>query len=150
MTYRIVDEPSPTGLARWVVRPFWPLFAQLGAGAWLAWPWFIVNSIAMGSATRRREAMWIGAAAAASTLVALAVVATGVVNERTEPYVLLAMTTLKLGFAYGVLALQERTFGLAEHFGRRPRAALWVVLGGVMLRGIFLSDAPLFVVLVLS
>ena len=53
--YRIMDEPSPSSVARWAVKPFWPLLATMMAGTWLGAPWFVFNGFALGSPTRRRE-----------------------------------------------------------------------------------------------
>src|SRR5688500_16070714 len=73
-SYRVVDEPHPSGLSQWAVRPLWPLFAQMLAGAWLSWPWFVLNAFALGSATRKREAMYIGAAGLGSVLISILVI----------------------------------------------------------------------------
>ena len=55
MTYRILDEPRPGGLAHLAVNPLWPLLAVMLGGVWLSWPWFVVNGFAVGSPTRFRE-----------------------------------------------------------------------------------------------
>ena len=64
MTYQIADEPIETSLRAYVVRPSAPLMAIMLGGAWLSWPWFAFNAIAMGSPTRRKE---IGLCAAGVT-----------------------------------------------------------------------------------
>ncbi|AKF10576.1 hypothetical protein [Sandaracinus amylolyticus] len=152
MSYRIVDEPSASGLARFAVRPFWPLLAQMLAGAWLAWPWFIVNSIAMGSATRKQEQRWVAIAAVGSVVVTVLVMAM-LGAEAAGPaarYVVLVMLGLKLGVAYWLHTLQERTFGLFEHFGHKARSGLALVIAGAILRATILPELPLFLMLVLS
>ena len=49
MSYTIPDEPRPSPWNHLVVRPNAPLLASMLCGAWLAWPWFVVNAIAMGA-----------------------------------------------------------------------------------------------------
>ncbi len=56
--YHIPDEPRPAGLAHMTVNPFWPLLCVMFVGAGFSWAWFVLNGIAMGSPTRRRE-LWI-------------------------------------------------------------------------------------------
>lgn len=63
-SYRIVDEPSPSALGRFVVNPVWIVLAGmlLPAGIQEAQPlallWFVFNGIALSSPTRRAEILW--------------------------------------------------------------------------------------------
>ena len=53
--YVIADDPRPGKLAHLSVSPMWPFFAVMFAGAWLAWPWYVLNSFAIGSPNQKRE-----------------------------------------------------------------------------------------------
>jgi hypothetical protein len=152
-SYRIVDEPTPSGLERWAVRPFWPLLAQMLAGAWLAWPWFVLNSIALGSASRRREQAWVAAAVIGSSLVAGVVMwmlESRMMSVDVARYVAIALVALKLGVASWLHALQQRTVGLFEHFGGTVRNGVGLVVVGAIVRSTLLPELPLFLALVLS
>lgn len=69
--YRIIDEPAPSALARYIANPFLMMIVAMVAPAFLAqaidYPqlpvlaWFAFNSFALGSPTRLREMIWIGA-----------------------------------------------------------------------------------------
>jgi len=69
-SYRIVDEPAPSGLGRFVVNPFWIVLAGMLAPSLLAdivrepqlmvLLWFGWNSFALSSPSRRAELCWIG------------------------------------------------------------------------------------------
>lgn len=72
--YRIIDEPAPSALGRYVTNPFLMMIVAMVAPAFLAqvidYPqllvlaWFAFNSFALGSPTRGREMVWIAAGAA--------------------------------------------------------------------------------------
>src|SRR5688572_26277398 len=86
-SYVISDEPRPSPLRDYVVRPSAPLLAMMLGGAWLAWPWFIVNGIALGSPTWRREVAMVVIAIAGSALLAvtaIALVDAGVIHTETQ------------------------------------------------------------------
>jgi hypothetical protein len=137
-SYRIDDEPLPGSMASWTVRPSMPLLAAMLAGAWMAWPWFIINGAAMGSPTRRKE-MLIAAAAVAGTIVLALVVVEldrrGIIDGGPgAELALLGMSTWKLGMAYWLCTVQERTFALYEYYRGVVRHA-WPIIGaGIMLR----------------
>jgi hypothetical protein len=131
--YRIADEPVPGRLAGAVVNPFWPLLASMLVGFWLALPWFALNAVAMGSATRRRELGWIalGAAVSAAAGGALLWAAGGeLVPVATLRYAFIVLVAWRIGVAYAVYALQSPSFELHEHFGGVARSGLLVVLAG--------------------
>ena len=136
--YRIDDEPLPGNLAGWTVRPSMPLLAAMMAGAWLAWPWFILNGFAMGSPTRRKE-MLIAAAAVAGTIVLALVVIEldrrGIIDSQpAAELALLGMSTWKLGMAYWLCTVQERTFALYEYYRGAVRQAWPIIATGMLLR----------------
>src|SRR5687768_799073 len=127
-TYRIEDEPTPGGMAKLTVNPFWPLLALMLAGGWLAWPWFVVNALAMGSSTRRKEivvlaAGVVGLALASMALAALA--ASGGLPKPIIPYVVnVAFPITKLAIGYVVYAKQVRSFQLFQHFGGTVKSGM--------------------------
>jgi hypothetical protein len=151
MSYEIADEPEPhESLGNLVFDPTAPLLAGMLCGAWLAWPWFIVNSIAMGSPTRRREITLCLAALAGSVALALMVyglVDAGVIESKvTLQIALLMITAFKLGMAYAVSTLQSRTFHVYTYYGGGVRNAAYVITIGMYLSGLVLgaSENPIW------
>jgi len=67
--YRIIDEPVPSALSRFIANPFLMMIVAMVAPPFLAqtipYPhllvlaWFAFNSFALGSPTRAREIAWI-------------------------------------------------------------------------------------------
>lgn len=137
-SYRIADEPAPSGLSHLAVNPIWPLFAIMFGGAWLSWPWFVVNAWAMGSPSRRLEAGlavlgFVGNVLI--TLLVLVLIGTGTLPEWTVPYLLILFSGWKLGISYWLFVRQGRTFGLFEYYGGKARNGLPVVAVGFLVRG---------------
>lgn len=132
MTYRIVDEPAPSGLSNYAVSPLAPLFGIIILGAVVIWPWFAFNSIAFGSATRRKELLLCAVAALGGLALALVLVLISHrVPEWTHPYLALVYVAWKVGFGYTLTDVQTRSFELYEHYGGRVRSgalAFFVVL----------------------
>lgn len=114
--YRIADEPEPSTWRRYATAPIFPLLASMLAGQWLAWPWFILNGVAMGSPTRAKELRVIGVALVGSLLGAAAVVAIPDDNVLGWRLALLALTTWKLACAYVLHNYQSRTWELFQHY----------------------------------
>jgi len=152
--YAIPDEPSKTNLGHLVVRPSMPLLATMMCGAWLAWPWFIFNAIAMGSPTRRKEiALCLGAIAgtAALGMITLALIDAGIITTRTQiRLVALAISTWKLAMAYWVTTVQSRTFHVYTYYGGRVRSGYGLVAAGFWLRPMLLGlvDDPLLIIII--
>ena len=154
MTYQIADEPTEGALRDHVVHPNTPLLAMMVAGAWLSWPWFAFNAIALGSPTRRKElALCAGAFLGTGVLAAIAIaLARAGVLPQGAPFKLavLAIVAFKLTITYYISAVQERTFHVYEYYGGKVRAAGAVLTAGYWLRGLVigLSDDPLWVIIV--
>ena len=154
MSYQIADEPVETSLRAYVVRPGVPLLAIMVAGAWLSWPWFAFNAIAMGSPTRRKElalcaAAFLGTAVLGASVIALAragVIASGLPLRLA----LLAIVTFKLTITYYIAMVQERTFHVYEYYGGPVRNAGRILGAGYFLHGfvVGLSSDPLWVIIV--
>jgi hypothetical protein len=154
MTYQIADEPIETSLRAYVVRPSTPLLALMVGGAWLAWPWFAFNAIAMGSPTRRKEVALCGAAFVGTGVLAAIVIAlydAGVLPKGMPLRIaLLAIVAFKLGMTYAIHAVQDRTFHVYEYYGgpifdaRRVLGVAWLLRGAV----IGLIDHPLWIIIV--
>jgi hypothetical protein len=136
--YQLPDEPRPGSLGHLVVRPSAPLLATMLCGGWLAWPWFAFNALAMGSPTRRKEVALCALAVtgtAALAMVAFALVDAGIIaDETTAQLAGLALASWKLGMAYLVSTVQERTFHVYEYYGGVVRSAVVVLIAGVLLR----------------
>jgi hypothetical protein len=136
--YRIADEPQPGPQAHLAVNPFWILLGTMLGGAWLAWPWFVFNSIAIGSATKKKEFALVAVAVAGSVALYFgigALVAGSVLDERNVPYAVLAVVVYKLGIAYALHLLQSRSFQLHEYFGGASRNGMMLLIVGFMARG---------------
>ena len=68
-SYRIIDEPAPSPLGRFISNPFWIVIAGMVAPSLvsgivpqpqlLVLLWFGFNSFALSSPTRRAELAWI-------------------------------------------------------------------------------------------
>jgi hypothetical protein len=136
VSYQILDDPRPSGLAHLAVNPLWPLLAVMFGGTWLSWPWFALNGFAVGSPTRRRELALAAGGFAGSLALALGVlvlVGAGVVRGVGISYALIALTVWKLGVTYALHTLQVRSFHLYEYYGGATRNGIGVVfLGGLL------------------
>ena len=129
--YQRADEPAPTSLARFAVNPFFPMLASMLGGVWIAWPWFALNGIAVGSPTLRRELAWLAAGLAAMFAAAAAVVfAVGaeILPAAAIPYALVGVTLVKLAFVYAVYVYQARTIEIYTYYGGTLHNAVWVVV----------------------
>jgi hypothetical protein len=152
--YLLPDEPQPQGLERFAVNPAFALFASMLAGQWLAWPWFIVNAIALGSPTRKREIAMVAIAAIGAVVISVALLVVDDAYDLPKWAVrlsLLALTTWKLAWAYAIETVQARTFQLYAYYGGKRRNALPLVLiGAFVLRPLVLGlfDSTLWTIVV--
>jgi hypothetical protein len=154
MTYQIADEPHETSLAAYVVRPSAPLLAAMVAGAWLSWPWFAFNAIAMGSPTKKQEiGLCLGALAGTAALASLliALVEGELITSRLLIRLgVLAIVAFKLTITCYISTVQNRTFHVYQYYGGAVRAAGAILSAGYLLRGLVVgwSDDPLWVIIV--
>ena len=154
MTYQIADQPLDSSLRDYAVRPSVPLFSIMLCGAWMAWPWFAFNALAIGSPTRRKEiGLCIAAFAGTAVLGAalLALVDAGLLPKGTPlRLALLAVTAFKLAITYHIAFIQERTFHVYEYYGGPVRNAGRILTAGWFVRGLVLglSDHPLWGIIV--
>lgn len=154
MSYQIADEPHETSLAAYVVRPSAPLLASMVAGAWLAWPWFAFNAIAMGSPTRNKELALCAAAFVGTAVLGWSVIAlfdAGLLPAGLPVRLaVLAIVTFKLSMTYYISTLQDRTFHVYQYYGGTVRSAGAVLGAGYWLRTLVigLSDDPLWIIIV--
>ncbi len=136
--YRILDEPSPSGLAHLIVHPMWPLLSIMLAGAWLAVPWFVLNSLALGSPTLRKE---LSVAVLGSLGVLALALGLGLLHRLLRlpqgaiSYLFVLIVLWKLAVGYWLFDLQKRTFALHEYFGGAVRNGMLVVAAGYLLKG---------------
>jgi hypothetical protein len=154
MSYQIADQPIDGSLRDYVVRPTLPLLAMMLCGAWLAWPWFAFNAIAIGSPTRRKEVALCAAAFGATlglSLLVFVLFRAGVIpNGLPLRFAILAITTFKVGISYYISGVQERTFHVYTYYGGPVRDARRLVSAGWVARGFVLGliDHPLWVIIV--
>jgi hypothetical protein len=143
-SYEIADEPTPAaGWENLVFQPSAPLLSMMWCGAWLAWPWFIVNSIAMGSPTVRREAQLCALGFGGTLVLALGVfglVDAGIIESKLALQIaVLGVVAFKLGMAYTVTTLQRRTFHVYEYYGGTTQKAMYVLIAGGYVRDLVLG-----------
>lgn len=148
--YRIEDEPEGSALAEWVTGPVFALFAVMFAGPWLAWPWAVFNSFAMGS-HRRWGDLALGVAGLVSSTILvftiLVLTAAEVLPEQALPYALVAVTTLKLGVSYWLYMRQVSSHQLHVYYRGRSRNGLIVVGAGFLVRTVLPSSVFLLPVI---
>ena len=129
VSYRILDDPRPSGVANLAVNPLWPLLAVMFGGTWLSWPWFALNGFAVGSPTRRRElALAVGGfvGSFALALTVLALIDAGLLRGVGISYAVVGLTVWKLAVTYALHTLQARSFHLYEYYGGATRNGLAV------------------------
>lgn len=157
MSYQIADQPTESSLRNYVVRPSVPLLAFMLGGAWLSWPWFAFNAVAMGSPTRKQEIGIVAGAFAATA--ALAMVLIALVERELIPVegmplrlAILAIMTFKLAATYYMQTVQERTFHIYEYYKGPIRPAERGMFVARLLRGVVIGliDHPLWVIIVAS
>ena len=144
-SYRIVDEPTPSALERVSVNPVWPFFATMFAGAWLAWPWFVINSFALGSSRRFGDLALVLAGfalTAVSVVVFGALLAGQVLDQKSLAYALLVPQALRVTLAYVLYLRQTSTFELFQYFGGVAKNGMLIVFAGALLRGKLMSQMP--------
>lgn len=152
-SYQIVDEPTPSGLARFVVNPVFPLLAAMLGGIWIAWPWFAFNAIAVGSPTRRAELAWLGFGFIAIVGVSLAILmaaGAAMLPQGAGAYAGLVVVVLKLAIVYAVYVLQSRTIEIYQYYGGVLNNGVWVLVAAFVLGDRLLADLPVFYRLVLG
>lgn len=146
--YRIEDEPTPGPLARFAVSPFWPLLGLMMGGLWLGLPWFVLNSIAVGSPNRKKEWMWVAVCAVGSLVIGVSLIQlleAGFFSDKTQvQYALLVLVVWKLFVGYRLFILQDATLAIYQYYGGvLNRFAPLVALGGAfVLKGFVINLVP--------
>lgn len=135
--YTLPDEPRPTGLARLVVDPMWPLFGFILGGPILAWPWFVLNAWAWRSPTRWRETVLAvaGPFVLGALLIGILVLHGGLaLPDRALAYLLIGVSTLKVAVSILIYRSQISGFGVYVAYGGPVRQGMpamligWIVL----------------------
>ncbi|MGN7743972.1 hypothetical protein ACTJKT_28835 [Pseudomonas sp. 22526] len=146
--YRIEDEPRPGALARFAVSPFWPLLALMMGGLWLGLPWFVLNSVAVGSPTRVREWIWVAVGVVGSVIIGLALISllnNGYLSTQAQiQYALLVLVVWKLSIGYVLFTLQNATIELYQYYGGvlNRFAPLVALAGAFVLKGLVVKLVP--------
>ncbi len=135
--YRIVDEPVRSPLNAYVVNPLFPLFALMFAGAWLAWPWAVFNSFALGSYLRWQDLAigmlgFIGGIAINAVLLLL--IAAEAIPEGSIAYYIVVLMLFKLAVGYWLAANQQRSYELHQWYGGQTRNGLFIIAIGFVIR----------------
>lgn len=133
--YHIEDEPLPTGLARFVVDPLWPLLAVMFVGTWLSWPWFAFNGFALGSPRKGREAglAVVGFVGLVVLLTGLSLaIANGILSGLPLRYAVVALSVWKLAISYLLYTWQSRPHALWQHFGGVSQGAWYPLIIGYL------------------
>jgi hypothetical protein len=135
MSYQIADEPaSSEGRGNFIFRPSAPLFATMFCGSWLAFPWFAVNALALGSPSAKREVRLAALALIGIVVLSVgiyALVDAGVIESRlTLRLCLLGLSAFKIGFSYALATIQARTFNVYEYYGGTVQKTMYVVIAG--------------------
>ncbi len=131
--YVIADDPRPSSLAHLSVNPVWPLFGVMFVGPWLSWPWYILNSYAIGSPNKRRELLLaLGGIIGGYMLVLLSITFVREMWPESElkpfiPYIKLLMTVWKLAITYLLFTTQSQCFEIYEHYDGIVRNGMAVV-----------------------
>ncbi|MFT3807522.1 hypothetical protein [Arenimonas sp.] len=142
--YHIPDEPKPSGLAHLAVDPMWPLFAQMLAGSWLGLPWFLLNSLALGSPTRNREILWMLFCVFGTLGLYFAymhVVDQELLGVTARRIAVLSFVVLKLIVGYVLYLKQSRVFEIWTYYGGQARNGVIVLMVGAFIGRAFVLDA---------
>jgi len=143
--YRIIDEPAPAALEQFIVNPVWPLLGSMFGGAWLAYPWFVLNGFALGGKRRFQDLAiaLVGVGASVASLLVISLLASRLLlDERSLPYAQLLPIGVRLAIFYWLFMRQEQSFGLYSYFGGKSRNAMLVVMAGFFLRSRVLAALP--------
>lgn len=151
--YQIVDEPSRTRLSQLMSNPFWAVLATMLGGVWLGWPWFVLNSLAIGSMHRKKElaTVLLGLLGSmALTLLGLWEVRQGRLDATLLPYATTFLIAWKLGISYLLQFWQAPSYELAVYFRGAARNGALLAFAGIFLRPQVIGQLPDFWALVLS
>jgi hypothetical protein len=156
VAYTIADEPHDTAWKQLVVSPTGPMLAEIVCGSWLSLPWFVVNAIALGSPTKRKEI-------ALCVLQLIVTIALGslliwlddrdLIESRTLMQLsVLAIVAWKVWIAYAITRIQSRVYQVYELYGGPARATTFVIAAGILVRPFVqgLSDDPLWWIIVMG
>jgi hypothetical protein len=136
--YTLPDEPRPGALQTLATDPMWPFLSTMLIGSWFGLAWFVLNGLALGSPTLRREIGCVVLALGGKALVVLGMVAAlqaGWVEKGALPYLYVFGVAILLAGTYALYLLQSRTFELFSHFGGESKnGVVVVVLGLAILR----------------
>jgi hypothetical protein len=131
--YQIIDEPRSGPLSAVAVDPLWPFLALMFAGPWLGLPWFVVNALAIGSATQKKETLWVAAALAGQFALwggLFWLVDEVDVGKIAVGYLRFIPIVWILGFGYVLHFSQTRSAQLFVYFGGRFRVGWPIAIAG--------------------
>ena len=137
--YHITDEPKPGNLSHFTVNPVWPFFTIMFSGVWLSWPWFLINGMAIGSPTFRKELLLVIIGFIGSAVISIGILfiigslAGKEVLSSSVGYINIAVLGWKLFITYWLYTLQLRTFEIYQYYGGITRNGILLVVGGALI-----------------
>lgn len=146
-SYHIEDEPRPSSFSSYTVQPMWPLLGMMLGGCWLGWPWFVFNSLAVGSPSAKRELRMVGAAFAvtvAFTAVIFWLDRQQLITKVVAELAWVALAGWKLTCGYRLQTIQTRSVELHQYFGGAIRNGSLLAMASFMLRSSVLAQLPPF------
>jgi hypothetical protein len=136
--YQILDEPKPSGLARFAVDPIWPLLAVMLAGNGLGVLWFVFNSYALGSPHRLRDwgLLILDVLLLFGLLIAIyfAVNSFWISIEQGQYIGAVVFPMLRIGIGYMFYLSQANSAELLQYFGKPLSNGLLGLIGVYLLR----------------
>jgi hypothetical protein len=128
--YQIPDEPKAGRWENLATQPLWPLLAGMLGGPIFGWAWLILNALAFGSPTIKKEVAlvlsgWVGLIG--FTLLTFYSVHVGLLPKEAIPYMRIANSVIFLSVSYLIFLMQNRSFGIYEYYGGHV-ASGWIGL----------------------
>ena len=145
MSYKLADDPAPTSLNRFAVRPMWILIAYGACGPWLSWSWFAFNAYATGSPNRQRQLRDVVIGYLVMTIaVGIAWVAVDFLPQGSGAYLGICLLALKFAITVWHYQRQLEHFEIYEYFEGKVMRGWPPIAAGVMLAGPVLGNLPDF------
>lgn len=143
--YKLADDPAPTSLNRFAVRPIWILVAYGVCGPWLSWSWFAFNAYATGSAARRRQLRDVVLAFVAMTVaVGIAWIAVDLLPKGSGAYLGILLLSIKFALTFYLYQQQLKHFEIYQYFEGKVMRGWPPIAGGLVLAGPLLRHLPDF------
>lgn len=143
-SYKIIDEPCPGFLSRFVVDPLWPLFSFMLGGSVFSWLWSGFNSLALGGPNLKKELATIVMAFVglfSIYFLAHSLYSRGFFEDFNKQYLFLLITSVEISFCYLLFSMQKEGVEIHEYFNGKLASAV----PGLLLALLFGKNIRLFV-----